>query len=370
MKNIKRILLVLVLMVLLTGCGANNAKPETVSEAMLKMLIKNDYKGAKDVFYHEDSYFSDEVFAQIIKDKGLVLTGMKSYKLANVGNEITDESGNPTVAVSYELANGKKFTFNTIKVNGKWYVYDKSFYNGDISIAVPKGSKVEFDGTKLKDASQEEKDVIVRHDKMSYGTTIYGAKVDVYTVKNVLKGEYPVTITNGDKEIKEVIGSYSKYKSSSNNNYSYKLNSSEGNYNITYVFNVDTENKKVESFVTDFYKNVYSAANEQKEFKDVSKYFASDSKNISGMTSTYNILVSRVKGGHYVNYKADLKINKIYDYGNYVGVVGDLSLKYSYKGYSGNDVTEKKETKYTTLILEKGKSGYSLYGGNNYLPYY
>ena len=149
MKRIKYLLLVLVLLItplMLTGCGANkNESPKTVSEAMMQMLVKDDYRGAKDIFYHEDSYFTDEAFASVVKARKLSLKGNKNYKVASVGKEIKDIDGNTTVTVTYSLDNNKTFTFNTIKVDEKWYVYDKSFYDGDIYLAVPKGATVKFD---------------------------------------------------------------------------------------------------------------------------------------------------------------------------------------------------------------------------------
>ncbi len=371
MKNFKKLLFVLVLLLvpfILTGCGADNSKPEAVSEAMLKMLMKDDYSGAKDIFYHEDSYFTDEAFAEIIKEKGLSLNTNKTHKLLSVGEEITDKNGNATVLVTYALDNNKTFSFNTIKVDNKWYVYDESFYNGDILISVPKGSTVKFDGTKLKDSTTDKSDVTIKHAKMSYGSTIKDVDLDVYKVSNVLKGTYPISVTNGGNEVKDEIGTLSKYKTSAEGNYTYKSDYKDGKYSINYTFVVPTKDSKtINSFVSEYYKNVYDAANAKKEFSEVSKYFSSDS---SIMKSTYNILMGYVSNGHYTNYNVSFKTDKVYDFGNYAAVTGDLTLKYNYKGYFSDTVTPKSETKNTVLILEKDGNSYKVSNGQNYLPYY
>ena len=151
MKKLKRILLVLVFglfTITLTGCGASSG-PEKVATKMVEKLSKGDYKNMSSIFYHEDSYFSDEAFKKLLVDKNLTIEGNKKVKVKESGTEITDENGNPTVKVKVAIDNNKIYYIDTVKIKNKWYVYDDSFYNGDIKISVPKGTTVTLDGKKL-----------------------------------------------------------------------------------------------------------------------------------------------------------------------------------------------------------------------------
>ena len=375
MKRIKYLLLVLVLLItplMLTGCGANkNESPKTVSEAMMQMLVKDDYRGAKDIFYHEDSYFTDEAFASVVKARKLSLKGNKNYKVASVGKEIKDVDGNTTVTVTYSLDNNKTFTFNTIKVDEKWYVYDKSFYDGDIYLAVPKGATVKFDNQKLKDPENSKSTISVKHPKMDFSTIISDVDVDVYEVPNVLSGKYDVVIKGSNGEVKEKVGTYTNYKKSEKYVYSYRTGYKDKKFNVTYTFNVPGKNNKAETFVNNFYKDVYNSANNKKEFKEVNeKYFDSNSKKLNNMKSTYNNLLSRIKDGRYSSYSGFFKTTKLYDYGNHVVLVGTLEIKYKTKSYSSNNLTDRKVTKNTVLVLRKTKNGYALTDGQYYLPCY
>lgn len=363
----KGLLLIVLLLIplLLTGCGANNESPENVCKAMLTKLISGNFEGTKDIFYHKDAYFSEDAFAKLAEEKGLLLNGVKSYKVKEVGDEITSE-GKTTVKVSYELDGKGAFTFNTIKDGDKWYVYDESFYNGDIKIAVPKGTNVVFDGKKLKDKKTEKQNVIIRHKEGSFSTTIEDVDVDLYTIKKVIKGEYPIVVSKGDNEIKENIGSYSAYKTSDKGNYTYRTMVKDGVSIITYIVNVPSSNKSAVSFVNDYYKNIYKAANEGKEFKDVEKYYDSKSNNISGMTTTYNYLLRQAKTSYTENYKASFKVDKVYDYGDYVGITGAVDYSYDFK--VGKNTSKKENTKNSIIILKKADKNYLVYGGSNYLP--
>jgi len=374
MRNTKYLLLALVLFIvpfMLTGCGNdNNKSPETVSEAMIKMLIKDDYKGAKNIFYHEDSYFTDEAFAALVKERKLSLKNNKNYKVASVGKEFKDVDGNTTVTVTYTLDNNKSFTFNTIKVDEKWYVYDKTFYDGDVFIAVPKGATVKFDGMKLKDSTKDKSFISVKHPKLDFSTIIPDVDVDVYKVSNVLSGKYVVNVKVSGGEENEKVGTYTNYQKSEDYTYSYRTGYSNKKFNVTYTFNVEGKNAKAEAFVDDFYKNVYNAANNKKDFKDVSNYFDSNSKKLNNMKNTYNNLLSRTKEGHYYGYTGLFKATKLYDYGNQVVLLGTLEVKYKTKSPYTDKVNDKEATKNTVVVLKKTKNGYALTDGQYFLPYY
>jgi hypothetical protein len=352
---------------MLTGCGNNNGSPEKVSEAMLKKLISADFKGTKELFYHEDSYFSENAFAKLAEEKGLLVKDVKKYKVKEKTKEYKDANGKKLVNVTYEVNNTSNFTFKTIEVDNKWYVYDETFYNGNIQVAVPKGSSLTFDGKKLKDKKSEKENVIVKHKGASYGTSIDDVELDVYTIKNALRGEYEVIVTNKGKEVKDKIGTYGKYSASKEGNYTYKTKYEGKVYTITYTIAVPSTNKKATKFIENAYKDIYTAANDKKEFKEVSNYFTTDKNKISGITANYNNLLRRTKNGAYTNYNATLKIIDLYDYGNTVAITGDVTIKYNYKTIK--ESVAKKEEKKTIIILNKEKNSYVIYGGSNYLPY-
>ena len=364
-KKLLLLLIAFIIPFLLTGCGSNNNSPENVSKAMLNKLISGDFKGTKDIFYHKDAYFDDDVFAKLAEDKGLLLKGVKSYKVKEVSDEVVQDK-KTIVKVTYELDGKGTFTFVTIKENDKWYIYDESFYNGNINIAVPKGASVTFNNERLKEKEVKKQNVVVKHKEISYGTTIEDVDLDVYTIKKALKGEYPITVTLKDKELKDKIGTYSNYKISDNGNYSYKLSYEKKVPTITYTINIPSTNKDAVSYVNNFYKEIYKAANDNKKFEDVSKYFDSKSKNIISMTASYNNLLRRSNYSYISNYKADFELDKLYDYDKYVGITGKVN--YSYDSKLGEKTTNRKDSKNVIIILKKTDKDYIIYNGNSFLP--
>ena len=151
LRSSKVFLLLIVLLVpfFLTGCGANNSAKDVATE-MVEKLSKGNYKNMDKIFYQEkDCYFDDTAFEKTIKDEKLDIEGNKKIKVKEVGEEITNDDGDTTVEVKIAIDDDKIFTIDTIKKDGKWYVYEPDFYDGSMEIVVPNGSTVKLNNKKL-----------------------------------------------------------------------------------------------------------------------------------------------------------------------------------------------------------------------------
>ena len=359
MKKLKRILLVLVFglfTITLTGCGASSG-PEKVATKMVEKLSKGDYKNMSSIFYHEDSYFSDEAFKKLLVDKNLTIEGNKKVKVKESGTEITDENGNPTVKVKVAIDNNKIYYIDTVKIKNKWYVYDDSFYNGDIKISVPKGTTVTLDGKKLSESKEEKTDVKIKHPNSYFSVTVEDVTMNTYTIKNVLKSTYNIEVKNAKTTIKDEIGSYSKSKASSKNNYTYTSDYKDGKYVIDYLFNFSSDSENVNKFVTDYYKGIYASANSKKSWDEVKSNFDESSKNLETYKNSYEKLVSRLDG-NYSDYSAtDVKVLKVYDFNDTVVVALSYTFNYKYT-YTYSETVKDYDSDYNAmLVLKKISNG-------------
>ena len=162
MKKVQKVFLLLAILVLpfmVTGCGKNSSAKD-VAVQMVTKLSKDDYKNIGRIFYQEkDSYFDEEAFKKLIQDKELNISGNKTIKVKEVGEEITDsETGYSKVEVKIAIDDNKIFNIDTIKVGNKWYVYEPDFYDGNIEIAVPSGTTVKFNGKTLNKSLKKTKE--------------------------------------------------------------------------------------------------------------------------------------------------------------------------------------------------------------------
>ena len=109
-KKVFLLLTLLVIPFLTTACGKNNSAKDVAVEMVTK-LSKDDYKNMDDIFYQgEDSYFDDEAFKAAIQDKELNISGNKTIKVEEVGDEITDqETGYLKSSVRIKIDDNKIF---------------------------------------------------------------------------------------------------------------------------------------------------------------------------------------------------------------------------------------------------------------------
>lgn len=373
MKKLRKILLVLVFglfTITLTGCGASSG-PEKVATKMVEKLSKGDYKNMDNIFYHEDSYFSDEAFKKILTDNNLTIEGNKKVKVKEVGSEITDENGNPTVRVKISIDDNRTYNIDTVKIKNKWYVYDDSFYNGDIKISVPKGTTVTFEGKKLTGAKEEKTDVKIKHQNSYSSVTVKDVTMNTYTIKNVLKSTYNVEVKNAKTTIKDEIGSYSNSKTSSKNNYTYDTDYNDGKYVVNYLFSFSNDNETISKFVTDYYQNIYSSANSKKSWDEVKSNFDESSENLETYKNKYEKLLNRLEG-NYSNYSAtDIKVLKVYDFNDTVVVTTSYTFNYKYT-YTYSQTEKNYDSDYNAmLVLKKTNDGkYVITDGNYVISYY
>lgn len=373
MKRITKIvclLLVLAIVPFLTGCSNGGSSAKSVAIEMVTRLSKDNYKNIGNIFYHEDSYFDETAFKAAVKAKGLNISGNKTIKVKEVGNEITDsKTGNVKVTVKVEIDKDRVFNVDTMKVGKKWYVYDPNFYDGNIEIIVPNGTIVKFNGKALSDksAETEETDVKVYYPDSYRYVKLEKVKMDKYSIKNVIKGEYSVSVrTANSKEIKDVIYTYSEYGKSSDN---YTKDTEYSNRTKKYTFNVTGSNKDVEAYVKGYLDNIYKTATTG-TFDDVAKYFDKDSKEYNTIKSNYETLAKNSKSEgrsyYYSDYEVkDLDIKSIgyYDDNNIVVMV---SYNLNYKtNYSSSSYDKKYETKSILVLKKDSKEKYVITDGNN-----
>lgn len=367
MKNkVIKVLSLLVLLVvpfLLTGCGSNNT-PKNVAVEMVERLSEDNYKNIGKLFYQEEnSYFDEEVFKDLVEEKNLNISGNSKIKVKSVGDEITNSDGNSTVKVQIAIDNGKIFNVNTIKVKNKWYVYAPNFYDGNIEIVVPKGSKVKFNDKTLSKSylKTKETDVTVTYPSTYRKVELEDVNMDVYTIKNVIKGKYSVSV-EGDNlnTVKDVVYTYSKSRSSSSSNYDYDKDYS--NNKVTYMFKLSMEGSEVKTFVKDYLNNIYKNAVETHSFDGVKKYFDEDSSKYNEIKSGYESLINKVGvKGESTSYLDSFEIENLdyegiyyYDDNNIAAI---FSYKAEYKSNYTNNSFDRSFNLKTILILKKDSKG-------------
>lgn len=363
------LLLVIAVIPVMTGCSNNNSA-ESVAVKMVTKLSNDDYKNISDIFYHEDSYFDETAFKELIKSKKLNISGNKTIKVSKVEDEITDsKTGNVKVTVRIKIDGDRTFNIDTMKVKDKWYVYDPDFYDGNIEIVVPNGTSVKFNGKVLGDnlLKTEEKDVKVYYPDSYKYIKLDKVKMNVYTIKNVISGKYSITVRNGkSKEIKDVVYTYSQYGKESGN---YSKESQYTNHTKTYTFNVVSENKDVEEFVKDYVDNIYKTA-QTGSFTDVEKYFDKDSKEYSTIKSSYESLAKKSKKEGNSSYVSDYSVKdfeiKRVSYYNDDNIVVSVYYNLSYKmNYSSSSYDRKYEAKSILVLKKDSKGKYVITNGNN-----
>ena len=371
MKKItKLICLLLVSAIILTGCSNGGSSAKDVAIEMVTRLSKNNYKNIGSIFYHEDSYFDETAFKALVKSKGLNISGNKTIKVKEVGKEITDsKTGNVKVTVKIKIDNNKTFNIDTMKVKNKWYVYDPNFYDGNIEVIVPSGTTVKFNGKALdsKSVETEETDVKVYFPDSYKYVKLEKVKMDTYTVKNVIKGEYSVAIkTKNSNEVKDVLYTYSEYGKASNN---YTKDTEYSNHTKKYTFNVTGSNKDVETYVKGYLDTIYKNATTG-SFDDVSKYFDKDSKQYNTIKSNYESLAknSKKEGNSYYYSDFDVKDLDIKSVGyyddNHIVVMVSYNLHYK-TNYSSSSYDKKYDTKSILVLKKDSKEKYVITDGNN-----
>ncbi len=372
MKKVTKLfclLLVVAIIPFLTGCTDNNSA-ENVAIEMVTRLSKDNYKNIGDIFYHEDSYFDEKAFKELVKTKRLNISGNKTIKVKKVEDEITDtKTGYLKTTVRIKIDADRVFNVETIKVKDKWYVYDPDFYDGNIEIVVPTETVVKFNGKTLgKDlVESEEKDIKVYYPDSYKYVKLDKVKVDVYTVKNIISGKYSVTIKNkNSNEVKDVVYTYSQYGKDSGN---YTKDSNYSEKTKTYTFNVSSDNKEVESFVKDYVENIYKTATTG-TFSDVEKYFDKDSKQYSSIKSYYESLAKKSKKEGNSSYISDYSIKdfeiKRVNYYDDNNIVVSVFYNLNYKmNYSSSSYDRKYETKSILVLKKDSKGKYVITNGNN-----
>ena len=373
MKRVTKLvclLLILAIVPFLTGCSNGGSSAKDVAIEMVTRLSKNNYKNIGSIFYQKDSYFDETTFKELVKTKKLDISGNKTLKVKEVGEEITDhKTGNIKVTVRIKIDNDRIFNVDTMKVGNKWYVYDPDFYDGNIEVIVPSGTTVKFNGKALSSNSvhTEETDVKVYYPDSYRYIKLNKVKMDTYTIKNVLKGKYTVSVKAKDSnEIKDIVYTYSENGKTSDN---YTKDTDYSNHSKKYTFNVNGDNKDVETYVKGYLDNIYKTATTG-TFDDVAKYFDKDSKEYNTIKSNYETLAKRSKKEGNSYYYSDFEVKDLdiksvgyYDDNN---IVVMLSYNLNYKtNYTSSSYDKKYETK-TILVLKKdNKEKYVITDGNN-----
>lgn len=373
MKRITKIVCLLLLLAIipfLTGCSNGSSSAKGVAIEMVTRLSKNDYKNIGSIFYQEDSYFDEAAFKSLVKSKGLNISGNKKINVKEVGREITDtKTGNVKVTVKIEIDNNKTFNVDTMKVGNKWYVYDPDFYDGNIEIVVPSNTVVKFNGKVLssKSAETEEADVKVYYPDTYKYVKLEKVKMDTYTIKNVIKGEYAIAISSKDsKEVKDVVYTYSEYGKTSGN---YSKDTEYSSHTKKYTFSATGSNSDVESYVKGYLDNIYKTATTG-TFDDVAKYFDKDSKEYNSIKSSYDTLAKKSKseGNSYYYGDYDVKDLEIKSVGYYDDnhIIVMLSYNLSYKiNYTSSSYDKKYDAKSILVLKKDSKEKYVITDGNN-----
>ena len=358
MKKVQKVFLLLAILVLpfmVTGCGKNSSAKD-VAVQMVTKLSKDDYKNIGKIFY---------------QDKELNISGNKTIKVKEVGEEITDsETGNSKVEVKIAIDDNKIFNIDTIKVGNKWYVYEPDFYDGNIEIAVPSGTTVKFNGKTLNKSlmKTKETDTKVYYPDSYRNVELEDVKMDIYKVKNVIAGKYSVAVKGKDtKEIKDVVYTYSKSGSTSDN---YDKDTDYSDRTKTYTFKLASSNKDVENYVKNYLDNVYSNASTG-SFDGVAKYFDSESDEYNNIKKNYESLAKKAKKEESsYSYASDFKVEDLQNKGTYYyddnNIVVMVEYNLTYKmNYSSSSYDRKYDTKSILVLKKDSKEKYVITNGYN-----
>lgn len=356
---------------LLTGCSNNNS-PDSLASNVVDLLSDGSIEKVSSYFYVKNGDFFDKLsFVELIKEKGLNIENNKMNKIVDVGSELKDDDGNSIVKVSVLIDNNKVFGINTIKVDEKWYIYDNTFHDNDIRIIVPKGTTVKINDVLLDESYLETINLNVKasHPDLasSKSISLNNVEIEAYVLKNPIIGVYKITL-EGDKVINDEIYTYTKYGSQMSTNYTSIASYTEG---TTYFFNLTNDSNKVEYFVNDYLKDIYSNIVNNHSMNEVTKYFDKESPVYSIVESAYANAITNFGNKDktsFPNYYYDefdvknLKIHRI-NYYNDDNITVSLSydLDYKYHEVYQNEVlnTEKSYTKDidTIMILRKNSEG-------------
>ena len=373
MKKLTKIvclLLVLTIIPFLTGCSNGSSSAKGVAVEMVTRLSKDNYKNIGSIFYHEDSYFDETAFKELVKSKRLNISGNKTIKVKEVGEEITDsKTGNIKVTVRIKIDQDKTFNVDTMKVGNKWYVYDPNFYDGNIEVVVPSGTTVKFNGKELskKSVETDETDIKVYYPESYRYVKLEKVKMDTYTIKNVISGKYAISIKTKDSdEVKDILYTYSESGKSSDN---YTKDTDYSEHTKKYTFKVNSKDKDVEAYVKGYLDNIYKTATTG-TFDDVAKYFDKDSKEYSTIKSNYESLAKNSKKDGNSSYYSDFEVKDLdiksisyYDDNN---IVVCLSYNLNYKSnYSSSSYDRKYDTKSILVLKKDSKEKYVITNGNN-----
>lgn len=374
MKKVQKVFLLLAILVLpfmVTGCGKNSSAKD-VAVQMVTKLSKDDYKNIGKIFYQaKDSYFDEAAFKKLIQDKELNISGNKTIKVREVGEEITDsETGYSKVEVKIAIDDKKIFNIDTIKVGNKWYVYEPDFYDGNIEVAVPSGTTVKFNGKTLNKSYMKTKeiDTKVYYPDSYRNVELEDVKMDIYKVKNVIAGKYSVSVKGKDtKEIKDVVYTYSKSGSTSDN---YDKDTNYSDRTKTYTFKLTSSNKDVENYVKNYLDNVYSNASTG-SFDGVAKYFDSESDMYNEIKKNYESLTKKAKKEeNSYSYTSDFKVEDLKNKGIYYyddnNIVVMVEYNLTYKvNYSSSSYDRKYDTKSILVLKKDSKEKYVITNGYN-----
>lgn len=381
-KKKKLFLLITLCLFMLTGCKKEDT-PETLANNVVDLLSNGSVEDISSYFYVENGDFFDEkTFEELLVEKGLNIDNNKTNEVIEVGAQLTDDNGNPTVKVKVIIDNNKVVNLNTVKVDEKWYVYDNTFHDKDIRIIAPKGTQVFMNDKELSSDYLQKVSLNVKasHPNVSSNKSIVlnDVEVDAYVLKNPIIGTYKIKLV-GDKVIEDEIYSYSKYGSKISSNYTSVASYTEG---TTYFFNLTNDSNKVEEFVNDYLDNIYSNMVSTHSFDEVDKFFDKESDIYETVVNGYKNAVNNIGDSkketlpnqYYDTFEVkNAKIHRI-NYYNNDNIIVSLSYKLSYKYhqvYSNEEYNNEKEQVKdvdTIIIIRKNdegnyviRNGYSLF---------
>jgi len=301
----------------------------------------------------------------------------QKIRLKEVGSQITNSDGYVHSDVKIEIDKDRTFNLDTIEVDGKWYVYDESFYDGGIFLVVPEGASIKINNEKISSSYIKDVDLnltLVHPSSTKKSMSVPGIKTKAYSFEKVLKGSYDITV-DGDKVVKDVIYSYSNNRKISSSNYGYELD----NGNIIYDFNNKEKNEELyiadstlvssaEKYVKSFYDDFVSTLKNSSGFDNMKKYFESDSKTFDTVKNSYE------KNSMYIYNKANpykyTYISGYYYYGNFsnngvavkkvyylndniIMAAVDFKLGYTYYSNSSSSNKQSNSNIYSLIQLKK-----------------
>lgn len=199
MKKLKVILMSLTVLLIVSGCSGKNvySSPEAVSEEMVKLLSKGNYKEAKKLLYNDEGnlFIDDTSFENYLDSNKLVIKGNKKIELVKDTKEYEKDITSKTVKV--KIDDNRIFELNTKLKDKKWAIdIGKSYYDTDLIIQVPVGSVVKLNGTTLDKKNYAKNEKVKQ--KVSYNGNSYEfeSDIDTYTIDKLLRGTYELNVTN------------------------------------------------------------------------------------------------------------------------------------------------------------------------------